>query len=206
MYKMRMLHIKSTILSDRKYRKAFHRAGYSFDHFTDLCSGDRALTLIPYCAAIIEMSPQDTGVIPMLSRWRNKGIKTPIMILSHDRLAARRAAVINAGADDCMETPPDPEELVARTRAIVRRGHAITSSRLYCGNIVFDTISREVFVNERLVRLTARETTLLEIFMMNGKRTLSKNHLIEKLYSWQKKTCSNVVEVLNRRRVRNEKR
>ncbi|EAO5527006.1 response regulator transcription factor [Salmonella enterica subsp. enterica serovar Hvittingfoss] len=142
----------------------------------------------------------------MLSRWRNKGIKTPIMILSHDRLAARRAAVINAGADDCMETPPDPEELVARTRAIVRRGHAITSSRLYCGNIVFDTISREVFVNERLVRLTARETTLLEIFMMNGKRTLSKNHLIEKLYSWQKKTCSNVVEVLNRRRVRNEKR
>ncbi|EAY1111209.1 TPA: response regulator transcription factor [Salmonella enterica] len=104
-------------------------------------------------------------------------------------------AVINAGADDCVEIPPDPEELVARMRAIVRRSYAVTSSRLHIGDIVFDTVTREICVSGKTVRLTARETALLEIFMMNRQRVLSKSYLIEKMYSWQKGIGSNVVEV-----------
>ncbi|WP_370612081.1 winged helix-turn-helix domain-containing protein [Citrobacter meridianamericanus] len=192
---MRILFIRTTALTESKWQQAFHRTGHSVDYFTDLFSGDRALALIPYCAVMIEMPPQDIHVIQMLSRWRSKGVKTPVMILSHERLAARRVAVINAGADDCVEVPPDPEELLARIRAIVRRGYAITSSRLHCGDIAFDTTTREIFVGEKLVRLTARETALLEIFMMHGRRTLSKNYLVEKIYSWQKGIGSNVVEV-----------
>lgn len=193
--RMRILFIKATALSESNWQQVFHRAGHNVDAFTDLPSGDRALAVIPYCAVMMEMPPQDTRVIQMLSRWRRKGVKTPVMILSHERLAIRRVTAINAGADDCMEVPPDPEELMARMRALVRRGYAVTSSRLQCGDIVFDTVTREIFVGEKPVRLTARETALLEIFMMNGRRTLSKNYLVEKLYSWQKGIGSNVVEV-----------
>ncbi|EBD0851655.1 response regulator transcription factor [Salmonella enterica] len=192
---MRILFIRTTEFPERNWQQTFNLAGHNVDSFTDLPRGERALGLIPYCAVIIEMSPQDTGVIQMLSRWRSKGVKTPVMILSHERLTARRVAVLHAGADDCMEAPPDPEELMARIRAIVRRGHSITSSRLYCGNIVFDTATREVRVGKKNVGLTARETTLLEIFMMNERRTLSKTFLVEKMYSWQNDISSNVVEV-----------
>ncbi|EBW2193850.1 two-component system response regulator [Salmonella enterica subsp. enterica serovar Infantis] len=192
---MRLLFIKTTVFSESHLLSAFSRVGYNIDAFTDLLSGDSALVVIPYCAVMIEMPPQDTRVIQMVSRWRKKGIRTPVMVLSHERLSTRRAAVINAGADDCMEAPPAPEELVARIRAIVRRTHGITSSRLQCGNIVFDTTTREIYVGEKTVKLTARETALLEIFMLNGRRTLSKNYLVEKMYSWQKGIGSNVVEV-----------
>ena len=186
------------MFSECHWQQVFYRAGHNIDAFTDLSSGDSALAVIPYCAVMIEMPPQDTRVIQMVSRWRRKGVTTPVIVLSRERLAARRVAAINAGADDCVEAPADAadaEELVARMRAIVRRTHAITSSRLQCGDIVFDTATREIFVGEKQVRLTARETTLLEIFMMHGRRTLSKNYLVEKLYSWQKGIGSNVVEV-----------
>lgn len=192
---MRILFIKTTVFSESNWQPTFRRAGHNVDLFTDLLSGDRALSAIPYCAVMIEMPPQDTRVIQMVSRWRSKGVKTPVMILSYERLAARRVAAINAGADDCVEAPSDPEELMARMRAIVRRTHAITSSRLHCGNIIFDTTTREIFVGEKPVRLTARETALLEIFMMNGRRVLSRDYLIEKMYSWQSNIGSNVVEV-----------
>ncbi|EHI7951713.1 response regulator transcription factor, partial [Salmonella enterica] len=69
------------------------------------------------------------------------------------------------------------------------------SSRLHIGDIVFDTVTREICVSGKTVRLTARETALLEIFMMNRQRVLSKSYLIEKMYSWQKGIGSNVVEV-----------
>ncbi|HFW1342227.1 TPA: winged helix-turn-helix domain-containing protein [Salmonella enterica subsp. enterica serovar Virchow] len=192
---MRILFIKTTAFSERHWQLAFQRAGHNIDAFTDLLSAGCALAAIPYCAVMIEMPPQDTRVIKMVSRWRKKGVTTPVMVLSRERIAARRVAVINAGADDCMEAPADPEELEARMRAIVRRANAITSSRLQCGDIVFDTTTREIFVGAKQVRLTARETTLLEIFMMNGRRTLSKAYLVEKMYSWQKGIGSNVVEV-----------
>lgn len=192
---MRILFINIIVSHKSIFQKAFHRADYNIDYVTDLLTGDRALALTPYCAVIIEMPPQDTRVIQMLSRWRRKGVNTPVMILSYERQAARRVAVINAGADDCVEMPGDPEELVARIRAIVRRGHAIASSRLHCGDIVFDTTTREVFVDKNPVSLTAREKALLEIFMMHDKRMLSKKYLEEKMYSWQKNIGSNVVEV-----------
>lgn len=192
---MRILFIKTTTCSESHWQPAFRRAGHNIDAFTDLLSADSALAVIPYCAVMIEMPPQDMRVIRMVSRWRRKGVTTPVMVLCRERQAARRVAAINAGADDCVEMPADAEELVARMRAIVRRTHAITSSRLQCGDIVFNTATREIFVGEKQVRLTARETTLLEIFMMHGRRTLSKSYLVEKMYSWEKGTGSNVVEV-----------
>ncbi|EAW1072260.1 hypothetical protein JU64_24285, partial [Salmonella enterica subsp. enterica] len=96
---MRILFIKAAERSESPWQQVFHRAGYNVDSFTDLLSGGRSLSVIPYCAVKIEMPPQDTRVIQILSRWRSKGVKTPVMILSHERLAARRVAVINAGAD-----------------------------------------------------------------------------------------------------------
>lgn len=192
---MRILFIKTTAFSESHWLPIFRRAGYNIDTFNDFLSADSALTVIHYCAVMIEMPPQDTLAIQMLSRWRRKGVTTPVMALSCEGLPARRVAVINAGADDCMEVPADPEELVARMRAIVRRAHAIASSRLQCGDIVFDTTTREIFVDVKPVELTARETTLLEIFMMNDRRPLPKSYLVEKMYSWQKEIGSNVVEV-----------
>ncbi|EAQ9126137.1 DNA-binding response regulator, partial [Salmonella enterica] len=193
--KMRLLFINDTSSSENMLLKELYKAGLKVDHFHDLLSGDRALALTPYCAVIIEMLPKDNNVIRMLSRWRRKGVKTPIMILAYERLAGRRVAVINSGADDCMEAPPDPEELISRINAIVRRRLDITSSQLHCGDIIFDTISRKIFLGEKQVRLTAREVALLEIFMMNSQRVLSKNFLIEKMYSWKEGTNSNVIEV-----------
>lgn len=192
---MRILFIKTTTFSENNWQPAFHRAGYNVDSISDLHCVDWALAIIPYCAVMIEMPPQDARVIQMVSRWRDKGVTMPLMVLSHERLATCRVAVINAGADDCMDAPADPEELVARMKAIVRRSYAVTSSRLHYGNIEFDTTTREIFLDEKQVRLTARETALLEIFMMNGRRTLSKNYLVEKMYSWNKEIGSNVVEV-----------
>lgn len=192
---VRILFIEEGKYPDADLLQELYKRGHCIDHFYNLLIGDRALAMTSYCAIIADMPPGDICTIRMVAYWRRKGIDIPIMILAHEGIADRRTAVINAGADDCMEAKPNPMELIARIGSIVRRSHSITSAQLQCGGVIFDTLTREVFVEKKLVRLTAKEIALLEIFMMNSKRLLSKKYLEEKICSWQRSVCSNVVEV-----------
>jgi DNA-binding response OmpR family regulator len=92
---------------------------------------------------------------------------------------------LDAGADDYMVKPLDFPELLARIRALLRRGSAISSPILEWGDLHLDPATYEVSYHDNTLRLTPKEYKLLELLLRNGRRILSRNTIIERLWSFE---------------------
>lgn len=169
------------------------RFSHEVDLFKDPVAGEISLHTVSYCIIILAMPFKRN--ICILERLRKCRVWTPIILLNESISSNEKALALNFGADDCMSYPFDIEELVARLHAIVRRSCGEASPYIYHGDIRFDTISREVYLQDGKVELTSRETALLEIFLLNKKRLLSKSYLQDKIFSWKREVNSNAVEV-----------
>ncbi|EAT3803348.1 response regulator transcription factor [Salmonella enterica] len=118
-----------------------------------------------------------------------------VIALHENGTVADRIQLFNAGVDDYMKYPVDIQELQIRVKAAVRRRNNIINHTLAYHDIAFDFVTREVFLSGIAVNLTFKEKCLLEIFFLNKGRILSKQHLHDKLFSWNKDISSNVIEV-----------
>ncbi len=114
---------------------------------------------------------------------RRKGIAAPTLMLTARAEVADRITGLDSGADDYLVKPFDPDELLARVRALLRRssshGHV---PRLRVGDLVLDPISREVSRGERQLVLTQREFALLEFFMRNAGKPLPRAEIAEQVW------------------------
>ncbi|EPP0275041.1 winged helix-turn-helix domain-containing protein [Salmonella enterica subsp. enterica] len=192
---MRVLVIEEKILPEFSLRDELNNYGFCVDWFASRMDGEIALLHIPYGAIIFYSGIPGDRELKMLSRWRNKSVSTPVIVITDFCQAGVRASILNAGADDCMQKPLEVDELVARICAIVRRSHAIASPLLKHGTVSMDTGSREVRLNGQPVKLTARETTMLELFLLNKKRIMGREYLNTNICTWFRDIGSNAVEV-----------
>ncbi|ECF3886405.1 response regulator transcription factor [Salmonella enterica subsp. enterica serovar Ank] len=195
MFKVKFMRIMliSDIKASHYLCSQLERFSHEVDLFVEPVDGEMSLHTVPYCIVILAMPFKRN--ICILERLRKCKVWTPIILLNESIGSNEKALALNFGADDCMSYPFDIEELVARLYAIVRRSCGEASPYIYNGDIRFDTISREVFFQGEKIELTSRETALLEIFLLNKKRLLSKSHLQDKIFSWKREVNSNVVEV-----------
>ncbi|EMZ7034334.1 response regulator transcription factor [Salmonella enterica] len=189
---MRLLLISEEVLFSGYLLSMLKDSGHHTDWCRDATQGEQSLGIEPYCAAILELNEKSKS---FLLRLRRCYIKTPVLALTDETSPGIRADILNAGADDCMNIPPEPDELMARLNAIVRRNQAQASPVLRRWGIMLDTVSREVSMAGHPVSLTPSETLILEAFMMNENRLISKSFLEGKLSSWNKTISSNLVEV-----------
>ncbi len=118
----------------------------------------------------------------------------PILILSARDEVKDRVSALNLGADDYVVKPFAFEELAARVVALLRRSGAPLGQTLRHADLTLDQATREVRRNGRLIDLTAREFTLLRFFMEHPRQVLSKNQLLEAVWSYDYVGDSNVVE------------
>lgn len=170
------------------------RFGLLIDVVHCLNQGVLALKNTSYDAIIFFTKKTDQFFL-RLKQWRKEGINIPILVLTEFSDVSMRVDILNAGADDCLLFPVQPEELVARIRAIQRRTYSLSTAELSYGNVIFDLISREVKNNGKLVKLTTREMTILELFLLHNTRLLSRQYLEDYICTWQKDIKSNVIEV-----------
>jgi DNA-binding response OmpR family regulator len=127
---------------------------------------------------------------------RQRRVRLPVLIVTDAGAADARIAAIEAGADDHLDAPFDPRELVARCRALVRRnGGASRADVVTCGELVIDSRKREVRHGSVPVDLTPREWSILEYLVLNAGTAVTKERLLRAITGFEEQLAPNAIEV-----------
>jgi two-component system, OmpR family, response regulator len=149
-----------------------------------------------YAAIVLDIGLPKMDGISVLKRWRSEGVATPVIILTARGSWNERVEGIDAGADDYLPKPFRMEELLARLRALMRRGSGRAEPMVTVGPITLDPRTRAVSVNGIPVALTPLEFRLVNYLFHNRGRVVSQTELSENLYSHDSERDSNAVEAL----------
>src|SRR5499426_1069690 len=176
-------------------KAALERAEFAVDTVRRRADAREALANTAYDAAILDLGLPDGDGLNLLAELRPAGNRIPILILTARDAVEQRVLGLDAGADDYLVKPFAMSELVARTKALLRRPGAALGTTLKAGNIVFDTIGRDVSVAGIPLQLPRREAAILEHLLRRQGRVVPKSVLEEKLYGIDEDLESNAVPV-----------
>jgi DNA-binding response OmpR family regulator len=122
--------------------------------------------------------------ISVCKQLRAQGYQNPILLLTAKDSSTDRVIGLDAGADDYVVKPFNSEELMARIRALLRRGKAVPSSLITWENVCFDSVNNEVKCGEKLLHLTPKEYCLLELLLLNPKQIFSRRAILDRLWDF----------------------
>jgi DNA-binding response OmpR family regulator len=175
------------------------KAFKSEDHLTEVAaSGEDALQKLQkmkYDLLILDLNLPVISGSEVLSRIRGRDPDIPILILTATDEVAERVACLDAGADDYLTKPFSFSELSARIRAVLRRKNSPGTAVLKIADLELDYLRRTVHRGGRLIELTPKEFALLEYFMRNPGRRITRNMIIEHVWKLSPDTMTNVVDV-----------
>ena len=150
----------------------------------------------PHDAAVIDLGLPNLSGLGIIRQLRAAGSLLPILILTARDRWQDKVEGLEAGADDYLVKPFQPEELIARLRALTRRAAGTASRELSLGPLRLDLTAQRAWMNDRAVDLTAYEYRLLEQLASARGGVLSKQTLADRLYAHDEDRDSNVLEVL----------
>lgn len=192
---MRVLLIEDDEILGKGILTGLQHEGYTVDWLKDGATAHQAIITEQFDAAILDVGlPKMTG-IELLHSIRNRGIVTPVLVLTARETLEDRVEGLDSGADDYMTKPFELEELYARLRALLRRNSGRAESLIEYGAIALDPASHSVKKDGEPITLSRREFSLLHKLLDNTGRVLSREHLTQSLYGWEDDVDSNALEV-----------
>jgi two-component system response regulator PhoP len=176
----------------RSFRES---AGYAVDVATDGEDGLFMAQSNPYDAVLLDlMLPRLDGTM-VLKGIRAAKQHTPVLVLTARDEKESIVSLLNSGADDYLTKPFDLGELLARVKALIRRGKGQASPVLTVGDLQINTVDHTVERNRKSIILTAMEYRVLEYLAHRPRAVVSKTELLEHLYDYNWEKFSNVIEV-----------
>ena len=148
-----------------------------------------------YDGVILDVMMPKMDGIQVLERLRAEGCKTPIMMLTAKGQKNDRITGFNAGADDYLPKPFDPDELLSRVRAMLRRSEAYQPSVLSFGDVTLDPATGLLDCGGQSLRLSGREFQVMELFLRNPRQVFSAERIMERVWGWDNEAEINVVWV-----------
>lgn len=192
---MRILLAEDDELLGSGIRAGLTQNGFQVDWVRDGVAAQRELATGVYQACVLDLGlPRQDGM-EVLQQLRARRIATPVLVLTARDAISARIAGLDAGADDYLVKPVDLHELAARLRALVRRAHGQTVTRLCAGEVELDPAAHQVWRAKEPVELSQREYDLLHALLLNAGRVLNREQLEQRLYQWGHEINSNAVEV-----------
>ncbi|MFO8057738.1 MAG: response regulator transcription factor [bacterium] len=192
---MRILVVEDEKKVARFIKRGLEEAGYLVDTAADGEEGLYLAEIDDYDLMILDLILPRKGGLEVCQELRDQGIKTPVLILSARDSVEDKVTGLDLGADDYLTKPFAFSELLARVRALLRRGEAMVPVKLQVADLVMDTVTHTVTRAGKDIKLTSKEYALLEYFMMNPGKVLTRTMLSEHVWDYTFDTFSNVIDV-----------
>nr|WP_242017210.1 response regulator [Trichocoleus sp. FACHB-46] len=157
---------------------------YTVNQAVDGQTGLELAEAFEYDLILLDVVIPKLDGIHVCKQLRSQGYQAPILLLTAKDSATDRVMGLDAGADDYVVKPFNLDELMARIRALLRRGKPIPSSVITWENLYFDPVNSEIICNDRPLRLTPKEYCLLELFLLNPKRIFSRKAILDRLWDF----------------------
>jgi len=188
------------VVEDERRITAFIKQGLEEENYAvDVAyDGIEALdwaSAVNYDLILLDVLLPHKDGIEVCRELRAQGSGVPILMLTARDAVEDRVRGLDSGADDYLVKPFAFQELLARMRALLRRGSEAKTTRLQVGDLILDTLTRQAFRNERVIELSTREYALLEFLMRHPSQVLSRTQIADHVWSYDFFTASNVVDV-----------
>ncbi len=192
---MRILVIEDEHKVANSTKQGLEQEGFAADvAYTGTDGYDLAITEDYDLILLDLMLPKLSGT-EICENLRNEGIRTPILMLTAKDDLDDKIAGLNIGADDYLTKPFSFLELLARIKALLRRPNTLLPNNLSCSNLSLNTQEYKVFRDDKEIKLSKKEFSLLEYLVRNKNKILTKEKIIEHVWSFDSDVLPNTVEV-----------
>ncbi|MBU2966778.1 response regulator transcription factor [Amphritea sp. 2_MG-2023] len=191
---MRILLIEDNEALADATQEYFRQIGHPLDWTVSVEMAERTLSWDDFDMLILDINLPGRSGYQLLQSLRQKGRTIPVLILTARAEIDDRVSALDLGADDYLVKPVDFRELAARCRALLRRERGAASNTMVCGNLIFNLATHQITVNNQAVELRLRERQLLELFLKNLDRVLTKEDIANKLYTFDEANTPNAIE------------
>lgn len=191
---MRFLVVEDEEKVARFVRRALEEESYAVDVVGDGEAAIDQIEVVPYDMIFLDLTLPKKGGLEVLQWLRQKGLKVPVLILTARTAIGDRVKGLDLGADDYLVKPFAIEEFLARVRALLRRGGA-TAPLLQADDLTLDPVTHEVRRAGQKIELTTKEYALLEYFLRNPNRVLTRSMISEHVWDIHFDTFTNVIDV-----------
>lgn len=192
---MRVLVIEDQVLIGKALQKGLTEEAFAVDWVTTLSEGEHLADEFEYDTLILDLMLPDGSGLDLLARLRRKGHRTPVLILTAKDSLQDKVQSFNLGTDDYLSKPFEFEEVLSRVRALTRRKYQFYGDVLEVGLLKLDPIGRTASVNGQPLTLTAKEFSVLELFLFRRSHILSRDKIAEHIYTEEAEQGSNVIDV-----------
>jgi len=161
-------------------------------------TGEDALDLVrhyDFDLVILDLMPSGMEGHEVLRRMRNGGIHVPVLAVSSSSRPEAQIRALQLGADDCVTTPLNKAEVLARMHAVIRRSRGHAQAKLQVGPLQLNLDSREVTVNGQEVHLTGKEYAILELLVLRKGMVLTKETFLNHLYGGMDEPEMKIIDV-----------
>jgi DNA-binding response OmpR family regulator len=193
------------IEDERKVASFIARALRENSYAVDVTeTGEKGLeqaTDVTYDAILLDVRLPGMSGLEVCRELRQQGIEAPVLMLTARGLVEQRVAGLDAGADDYLAKPFALAELLARVRALVRRGFHSANAKLHYADLALDRHRRRAMRGSEIIPLTTKEFALLELFLLHAPELVTRSEIIEHVWDCHFDSETNLVEVyINRLR------
>ncbi|MBL9120920.1 MAG: response regulator transcription factor [Phycisphaerae bacterium] len=192
---MRILIIEDNPRMAQALQAGLREHGFAADMCHSGYEAEDLITTAAYDVVLLDLMLPDRDGIELCRNLRRRGVKTKILVLSALSSTGDKVEGLNAGADDYLAKPFEFDELVARVRALLRRGDATEARHLRHDDLELDLYARTARRGDRKIDLSNKEFALLEYLMRSPNRVLSRTQIGEKVWDLSFEPNSNVVDV-----------